>query len=556
MLTAYAIRAGDRALLELVPERIDIAMPELLAHATRCDDQTLLVCLPERAWRVAIGGAVFELRHRCSAFRLTADVHEARCKDLLRSEGAHPLEDALLRERRIVRAARVLLHSMLDADAVRCLRRAGAEVNATTYNWLVLGGAKRRWREQAVQAYPGLISALLLDDPRTHDWPTAEDAATAPAVATSATDLTSIVDRGAPLTAWLAAHLRQPEEVVRHFRGVPARRLVVSDELTVCSAIGPGEVDIRAMAAVLAVLPVQRRPRTAMEWRWFQRLAGSLKPLSAAFALLPRDAWERFKATGLRRFLLLDAPRQRAILPLWTEVDEPHRPALRGIEDFVGSLCRVARQHGVMVDPIASALADRSVAELVALNRGWHDAVVECQAAGPGLVDGEVLHWPALLSELRTPARNLLELTSSDQLQEEGDQLEHCVGTWTSHCMFGRTHVFSIRDHAGRRCSTLALRLEPDARGGLRATIAEHRAFRNGTPSPECRAAAKALIQAAADVDLRPLEAALEDRLARQPELTRGLDVTLEAHALRCVLPEGLRRVLWPIRGMQEPDRV
>lgn len=118
-----------------------------------------------------------------------------------------------------------------------------------------------------------MIPASLQDAPRTPDWPTTAETPSAPAVATSATDLISIVDRGKRMTAWLAGHLGQPEEVARHFRGVLARRVVVSDEPTISSAIGPGETDIRAIAEVLSVLPVQQRPRTVLQWRWFQPLA-------------------------------------------------------------------------------------------------------------------------------------------------------------------------------------------------------------------------------------------------------------------------------------------
>ena len=151
-LTAYAVRASDHLLLELMADRTGIGAPGLFARAERADDKALFKQLSERAWRVAIGGAVFELRHRVSGFRLTADGYQSHYKELLRAAGTRALKDTLLRERRIVRAARVLLLSMLDADAVHSLRRAGEEVNATNYNWLIIERAKRCWREQAVQA--------------------------------------------------------------------------------------------------------------------------------------------------------------------------------------------------------------------------------------------------------------------------------------------------------------------------------------------------------------------------------------------------------------------
>ena len=151
-------------------------------------------------------------------------------------------------------------------------------------------------------------------------------------------------------------------------------------------------------------------------------------------------------------------------------------------------------------------------------------------------------------------ARNLLELTNSDQLQDEGDPLEHDVSTWTAYCMFDRTHVFSVRDRAGRRHSTLAPRLDADAEERLRPAITDHRAFRNCTPWPECRAAAQALVQATEAVDLRALEDALQEHLGRQTELTCSLDLAQETDALRRALPEALKRVLWPVRDMPDSD--
>ena len=91
-------------------------------------------------------------------------------------------------------------------------------------------------------------------------------------------------------------------------------------------------------------------------------------------------------------------------------------------------------------------------------------------------------------------------LTTVGGCLTEGEELEHCMrhGRYQRAAVMGRVALFSIMADDGR--STLALKPVEGERGGATRLagwrIEEHRAARNGAPSPGCEAAATALLEA------------------------------------------------------------
>ena len=91
-------------------------------------------------------------------------------------------------------------------------------------------------------------------------------------------------------------------------------------------------------------------------------------------------------------------------------------------------------------------------------------------------------------------------LTTVGGCLSEGEELDHCMrhGRYQRAAVMGRVALFSIVAEDGR--STLALAPVEGERGGATRLegwkIEEHRAARNGAPSPGCEAAATALLEA------------------------------------------------------------
>ena len=128
-------------------------------------------------------------------------------------------------------------------------------------------------------------------------------------------------------------------------------------------------------------------------------------------------------------------------------------------------------------------------------------------------------------------------------LNEEGEGLKHCVGTYAWRCVTGRWHIASLSDGNGVRCSTASFQLRFEA-GRWSAPLEEHRGANNAKPSAHCARVVRTLqaLLAKQVMQLRyvQLEAARVERAAvcrehRYTVGTRGRAVSLAA--LRAALP-------------------
>ena len=67
------------------------------------------------------------------------------------------------------------------------------------------------------------------------------------------------------------------------------------------------------------------------------------------------------------------------------------------------------------------------------------------------------LVWDSSLDAFELGEYQMIPLTSSWALREEGRVMHHCVGGYVEMCAKGRARVFSIRDLLGHRVATLSL---------------------------------------------------------------------------------------------------
>lgn len=68
------------------------------------------------------------------------------------------------------------------------------------------------------------------------------------------------------------------------------------------------------------------------------------------------------------------------------------------------------------------------------------------------------LHWKSLIGPFEAGEYQVIPLDCSDDLREEGDLMNHCVGLkYHRWCHDGAIRVFSIRDLADRRLATASI---------------------------------------------------------------------------------------------------
>jgi hypothetical protein len=538
-LSVYAVRESDRALL--IPEVLqggrgaDPEVEPLLVLARDAADGALLDGLAQCALVPATGPALLRYCGSASPYARGRRHFEAAARTwIIRARDYHglprPRADAALRasarrEAEVYRRARRVLLGQLDRDALQTLCASGAALDAGSYNYLVGTGAQRRWRAQALHAYPGILPTVL------------------------GREVEAIVDAGMPLTPWLARRLQVPVETVRFLGRVPPRRVTRWRLPGACPGIGT----LASLAAMVARTPAEGRPVTPADWRSYVRQAAEVSALDRCLAALAPAAVELFRQGSLRRFWRLPDARRTAMLFGSTAGRPLATYGLSGIEDTVRTLVDHGARAGVRPDALGRALGRLSIADWLRMNTRWHEAATAFDDLGMPPEDalrGGCYAWPALAEPWQHRNRLVVPLANSDALHEEGRTLRHCVGAYVTACLFTSTHLFSVRDLSGVPLSTVELRLEADlaARGRrYRVRLVQHTAARNGGPGPDCEHAVAALLERVQRLPLATfegIERLREQRLMRRAEFDTCRDEARAIYTVSRCLPEPLGSML------------
>jgi hypothetical protein len=89
-----------------------------------------------------------------------------------------------------------------------------------------------------------------------------------------------------------------------------------------------------------------------------------------------------------------------------------------------------------------------------------------------------------------------MPLNTPWHLKHEGSKMQHCVGGYTSSCLFYGAHIFSIRNRAsGQPLSTFEIRLSDDIAEPDPFYVMQHRGPHNSNPPENCNAALGAFLQ-------------------------------------------------------------
>lgn|GEM_PF-3512629 len=162
-----------------------------------------------------------------------------------------------------------------------------------------------------------------------------------------------------------------------------------------------------------------------------------------------------------------------------------------GITDFI--LCRTMQNIGPN-EPISCKLIGNLFKEMVCADglksafvasELWHVQQWERENGA------EKLSWPALLgSPMAVEKLFAYELTDSAMLLEEGRVMRHCVFSHASLCASGNNFIYSLRATDGKRKGTVHIEKNDN-----KLSIIEHKAYANGSPDLESRAAANQLLE-------------------------------------------------------------
>jgi hypothetical protein len=115
----------------------------------------------------------------------------------------------------------------------------------------------------------------------------------------------------------------------------------------------------------------------------------------------------------------------------------------------------------------------------------WHRALWVEAGLPDDDIDTQRASWPLLLPQAVTLGKGIeaVSLGNATELAEEGQRMQHCVGSYWRHCFLGESHIISLRNSNGDSLSTIEIRLPGN--GARQCNIVQHRAQRNQNPARE-----------------------------------------------------------------------
>jgi hypothetical protein len=409
----------------------------------------------------------------------------------------------------------------LDLERARAALSAVARPSSAAVAWYAsASGDRARFRTQAASAMP--VLAGLIAESR---------------------DLSRAVDACEPIQPLLTERTGLPKASVKRITklrvAVPAAPLFDAGEVARGEdALGvnrtrrftvSGVVSIDKAMRHLAELPPDRTPKNDEEWAaFYDVLTGCAVPISNAFDLPVRGLleaskgnWAQYRKT-LARAADFDPDRFDRRTMALTTID-----AIEAIEGFSRTalmpqvLSSILETGEALPEVTGEYLTDgfEASAKLIlggAKNLAAHLFEVARRYAGriPAMMEGEgrvaaEKERPELYADNAFPvltetffASNGLivrPLRNFEELKGEGQRMRHCVGGYTSKARDVRCHLFSIRSaDETESLSTLELTGisgEDPVTAAANLGIVQNRAYRNGTPSPEAKAATEEFVR-------------------------------------------------------------
>lgn len=304
-------------------------------------------------------------------------------------------------------------------------------------------------------------------------------------------DIGVIVDRGDPLSEGLARICNVQQKSVRLFRGKTpglVGRYWLNNPIELLVAINK--------------TPEGCIPSDQQGWHFFTLVADALKKcfpywLSASPSR-QGYAFANWAFTGLCKAGLEKS---------WKKLDQLWNGnflKLADAEDYLSFMDYWSNQRSGLTQygirrnldnivPVLSLLQRYSILEIFRQSEIWHQEIAMVGHDSTSSNLGPT--WPGLIERpMQFEHLTVVPLTSPRELEEEGARLLHCVGIYSSQCMFGDAHILSIRTPYGSSLSTIEIALIVDQQKRIVPTVVQHRSLEDEAPSPECQAVLELLL--------------------------------------------------------------
>lgn len=397
------------------------------------------------------------------------------------------------------------------------------------YNHLHGGGQPllQRNRLQAARLYPALLNVLIEDEV-----------------------VSASIDRAAPLNEVLMRRYGISPGTLRALQGKRRSDIDPDQQLRLLPLSRnrttsywdnrQKKLEGGGLLRALGVLPVAWLPQDREGWRGLVQVVQALVsagrevtlPLLRPFGPDWQEGATRIERSdtirniddcrnGLIAHLIM--PAFCAALPGWTFREKASPSAQEAVRALLARLLDrrplpvqieiSARWHRLLPHLISLTKPSRSLTWLP-LTNPWH---------GPGGIE-------------------ILPLTHSTALDEEGKALNHCVGMYDGSCAYSRTHIVSLRGPDGKRCSTAEISLNDKGRPRL----VQHQGPHNSPPGTDAHGALLAYLDGLETgrlpLNMEALEEGLRER-QQQRRLLRDTAIRFNGCEFDCTDPGLMERL-------------
>lgn len=353
-----------------------------------------------------------------------------------------------------MRIASIRLTSMLD-PVIRRVALRNPCATYESYSQIASGDASSfERRRQFSESYP-IFTALLPEIDET-------------------------VVKGEPVLPVLAKLTGLPIPHLKRLRGVHWQKLGGHARMLI------EDVEGSTVYEVLKTIPVDRMPQSRRDWI-------SLDHLSHWRGMVGIAQWRALITAASRNW---EGYVDLAKADFWHALDDTAN-ALQSV--FSGAMPYYAT-------PASRIVRERVILEVCGENFGlkrmkaftnvWHKGEARRTALTSSfrriVFEQEPASWDPLTPEgFASSSGSMTWLLNEDELAREGQEMNHCVGSYWSYCARGESHIAQVFAKDGSR-STVEFRIDPD--GTL--AMAQHHTYRDAKPSPSCTAVVRAFLKA------------------------------------------------------------
>jgi len=367
-----------------------------------------------------------------------------------------------------LRSALETFRAGLDTRILSAIGRSGGELTIQNYNrYRSLGNTARHRRLQAAEAFP-LIGQLLTN------------------VDKQSSSIRRAVDRQMPLIPVLSRFFKVPQEMIRWLMHI---------DISHIGQCWYGQLE--EMTKSISLLCPEHRPHTTDAWSSFYDFATEISHLESRSSGSPFLERVSVREGLMREIGKMGWARVKSRLETFGAVVSD----LADISDVIHEIVEVLASHIGEDGPLSEILHDELLGPMKKLyfsvglvrqikaSQRWHQLMLATQT----LPSEDVGAGPVSLTSWAGPFDDVLELndlvavclTNRQQLNDEGNQMRHCVSNYTDYCLYYGSTIISLRRPDGVRVSTVELNMVGSPSNALRFEVRQHRGHNNTEPPLE-----------------------------------------------------------------------